>query len=265
MYGWGALISHNTYIKYKWLNHLRNEVIMDNYTPDPFWNNNQNDVQNNVQNDIQNNNQDSAGNNNSTPGYGSYSDNYSNNPNQPYNNDNNNANSSNNSNVYGNSGNSYNNGYGYGNTGSNYPNGNVYGNSGNSYNNGYNNNYNNGYNNNGYSNNSYNSYNNGYNNGYNNNGNYYGGNGNQQNNCPNFTLMLVFCILSILFLSKIVGAIALVFLFQANNNFRYGFYDKYESNIKICKILLVVSVVVGIVVFIGSMAIGFSTSLFSMM
>ena len=239
MYGWGALISHNTYIKYKWLNHLRNEVIMDNYTPDPFWNNNQNDVQNNVQNDIQNNNQDSAGNNNSTPGYGSYSDNYSNNPNQPYNNDNNNANSSNNSNVYGNSGNSYNNGY--------------------------NNNYNNGYNNNGYSNNSYNSYNNGYNNGYNNNGNYYGGNGNQQNNCPNFTLMLVFCILSILFLSKIVGAIALVFLFQANNNFRYGFYDKYESNIKICKILLVVSVVVGIVVFIGSMAIGFSTSLFSMM
>ena len=78
--------------------------------------------------------------------------------------------------------------------------------------------------------------------------------------------MLVFCILSILFLSKIVGAIALVFLFQANNNFRYGFYDKYESNIKICKILLVVSVVVGIVVFIGSMAIGFSTSgLFSMM
>ena len=239
MYGWGALISHNTYIKYKWLNHLRNEVIMDNYTPDPFWNNNQNDVQNNVQNDIQNNNQDSAGNNNSTPGYGSYSDNYSNNPNQPYNNDNNNANSSNNSNVYGNSGISYNNGY--------------------------NNNYNNGYNNNGYSNNSYNSYNNGYNNGYNNNGNYYGGNGNQQNNCPNFTLMLVFCILSILFLSKIVGAIALVFLFQANNNFRYGFYDKYESNIKICKILLVVSVVVGIVVFIGSMAIGFSTSLFSMM
>ena len=239
MYGWGALISHNTYIKYKWLNHLRNEVIMDNYTPDPFWNNNQNDVQNNVQNDIQNNNQDSAGNNNSTPGYGSYSDNYSNNPNQPYNNDNNNANSSNNSNVYGNSGNSYNNGY--------------------------NNNYNNGYNNNGYSNNSYNSYNNGYNNGYNNNGNYYGGNGNQQNNCPNFTLMLVFCILSILFLSKIVGAIALVFLFQANNNFRYGYYDKYESNIKICKILLVVSVVVGIVVFIGSMAIGFSTSLFSMM
>lgn len=239
MYGWGALISHNTYIKYKWLNHLRNEVIMDNYTPDPFWNNNQNDVQN----DIQNNSQDSAGNNNSTPGYGSYSDNYSNNPNQPYNNDNNNANSSNNSNVYGNSGNSYNNGY--------------------------NNNYNNGYNNNGYSNNSYNSYNNGYNNGYNNNnydnGNYYGGNGNQQNNCPNFTLMLVFCILSILFLSKIVGAIALVFLFQANNNFRYGFYDKYESNIKICKILLVVSVVVGIVVFIGSMAIGFSTSLFSMM
>lgn len=245
MYGWGALISHNTYIKYKWLNHLRNEVIMDNYTPDPFWNNNQNDVQNNVQNDIQNNNQDSAGNNNSTPGYGSYSDNYSNNPNQPYNNDNNNANSS------------------------NYNNGNVYGNSGNIYNNGYNNNYNNGYNNNGYSNNSYNSYNNGYNNGYNNNnynnGNYYGGNGNQQNNCPNFTLMLVFCILSILFLSKIVGAIALVFLFQANNNFRYGFYDKYESNIKICKILLVVSVVVGIVVFIGSMAIGFSTSLFSMM
>ena len=243
MYGWGALISHNTYIKYKWLNHLRNEVIMDNYTPDPFWNNNQNDVQNNVQNDIQNNNQDSAGNNNSTPGYGSYSDNYSNNPNQPYNNDNNNANSSNNSNVYGNSGNSYNNGY--------------------------NNNYNNGYNNNGYSNNSYNSYNNGYNNnGYNNNGYnnyYYGGNGNQQNNCPNFTLMLVFCILSILFLSKIVGAIALVFLFQANNNFRYGFYDKYESNIKICKILLVISVVVGIVVFIGSMAIVFSTSLFSMM
>lgn len=77
--------------------------------------------------------------------------------------------------------------------------------------------------------------------------------------------MLVFCILSILFLSKIVGAIALVFLFQANNNFRFGFYDKYESNIKICKILLVVSVVVGIVVFIGSMAIGFSTSLFSMM
>ena len=77
--------------------------------------------------------------------------------------------------------------------------------------------------------------------------------------------MLVFCILSILFLSKIVGAIALVFLFQANNNFRYGFYDKYESHIKICKILLVVSVVVGIVVFIGSMAIGFSTSLFSMM
>ena len=218
MYGWGALISHNTYIKYKWLNHLRNEVIMDNYTPDPFWNNNQNDVQNNVQNDIQNNNQDSAGNNNSTPGYGSYSDNYSNNPNQPYNNDNNNANSSNNSNVYSNSGNSYNNGY------------------------------NNDYNNNNYD-----------------NGNYYGGNGNQQNNCPNFTLMLVFCILSILFLSKIVGAIALVFLFQANNNFRYGFYDKYESNIKICKILLVVSVVVGIVVFIGSMAIGFSTSLFSMM
>ena len=217
---------------------------MDNYTPDPFWNNNQNDVQSNVQNDIQNNNQDSAGNNNSTPGYGSYSDNYSNNPNQPYNNDNNNANSSNNSNVYGNSGNSYNNGY--------------------------NNNYNNGYNNNGYSNNSYNSYNNGYNNGYNNNnynnGNYYGGNGNQQNNCPNFTLMLVFCILSILFLSKIVGAIALVFLFQANNNFRYGYYDKYESNIKICKILLVVSVFVGIFVFIGSMAIGFSTSgLFSMM
>ena len=203
---------------------------MDNYTPDPFWNNNQNDVQNNVQNDIQNNNQDSAGNNNSTPGYGSYSDNYSNNPNQPYNNDNNNANSSNNSNVYGNSGNSYNNGY--------------------------NNNYNNGYNNNGYNN---------YNNNNYDNGNYYGGNGNQQNNCPNFTLMLVFCILSILFLSKIVGAIALVFLFQANNNFRYGFYDKYESNIKICKILLVVSVVVGIVVFIGSMAIGFSTSLFSMM
>lgn len=194
---------------------------MDNYTPDPFWNNNQNDVQsnnqndaqNNVQNDIQNINQDSAGNNNSTPGYGSYSDNYSNNPNQPYNN-----------------------------------NGNVYGNPGNSYNNGYNNNYNNGYNNNGY-----NNY-------------YYGGNGNQQNNCPNFTLMLVFCILSILFLSKIVGAIALVFLFQANNNFRYGYYDKYESNIKICKILLVVSVVVGIFVFIGSMAIGFSTSgLFSMM
>ena len=78
--------------------------------------------------------------------------------------------------------------------------------------------------------------------------------------------MLVFCILSILFLSKIVGAIALVFLFQANNNFRYGYYDKYESNIKICKILLVVSVFVGIFVFIGSMAIGFSTSgLFSMM
>ena len=253
MYGWGALISHNTYIKYKWLNHLRNEVIMDNYTPDPFWNNNQNDVQsnnqndaqNNVQNDIQNNNQDSAGNNNSTPGYGSYSDNYSNNPNQPYNN---------NGNVYGNTGNTYNNGNVYGNTGNTYNNGNVYGNPGNNYNNGYNNNYNNGYNNNGYN-------NNGYNNNY-----YYGGNGNQQNNCPNFTLMLVFCILSILFLSKIVGAIALVFLFQANNNFRYGYYDKYESNIKICKILLVVSVVVGIVVFIGSMAIGFSTSgLFSMM
>ena len=116
-------------------------------------------------------------------------------------------------------------------------------------NNGYNNNYNNVYNNDGY-----------------NNINYYGGNGNQQNKCPNFTLMLVFCILSILFLSKIVGAIALVFLFQANNNFRYGYYDKYESNIKICKILLVVSVIVGIFVFIGSMAIGFSTSgLFSMM
>lgn len=192
---------------------------MDNYTPDPFWNNSNNSDEGNNNNDYSNEpNQgytDSQryeqGNDNSyaNNGYGSYNNEYDNNS---YNN-------------------SYNNGYS----------------NNNNYNDNYDNNYNGGYengnswngNNNGWNNNNWNN-----NNGWDNNNNGYN---NAPQNCPHFTGMLVFCIVSIVFLSRLFGVIALIMVFKANNSFRAGMYDKYESSMNACKVLLAISVVIGII------------------
>ena len=175
-------------------------TYMDNYTPDPFWNNQNQDSNKSSDNSQQN--------------YGSYTDDYSNDPDKEYTSysDNENAqNSQSDSSDYNNydSQNGYNTGY------NNYD-------SQNNYNTGYNN---------------YDSQNN-YNTGYN--------NYNKPQNCPKFTPLLVFSIICIILFSRLFGIIALILLFNANNNFRYGRYDKYESCIKICTIMLVISVIVGI-------------------
>lgn len=181
---------------------------MDNYTPDPFWNN---------QNQDSNESSD-----NSQRNYGSYTDDYSNDPNKEYTSysDSENTQNSQSDNSDYNSYNAQNNSY-------------------DSQNNNYNS-QNNGYNT-GYSSNQNNAYNNqptGYNNGYN--------NYNKPQNCPKFTPLLVFSIICIILFSRLFGIIALILLFSANNNFRYARYDKYDSCIKTCIIMLVISVVFGI-------------------
>jgi hypothetical protein len=58
--------------------------------------------------------------------------------------------------------------------------------------------------------------------------------------------MIVLSIACIILFSSLFGAIALGVLFNANNNFRRGNYARYETLIKVCWVMLAISVVLGL-------------------